>query len=84
MSKRLSSLIDQIYDKNSVVVEVGDDGFAVRPEADTTRRVEMLPHGAVQSVLQQEFAGGWEELWISNSSKFKDPSALHKQHSHVN
>ena len=66
LSERLSCLSEEVDDKDTVVVEVGDDGFAVGLEADATRRVKMLPHGDVQSVLHQELAGRGEKLLITD------------------
>ncbi len=36
-----------------MVVEVGDDGLVVGREADAPRRVEVLPHRALEAVLVQ-------------------------------
>ena len=62
LSKKLRTLEVRLDDEQSVVVEVGDDGLVVGGEANAARRVEVLPHGALEAVLVQEVAVRTKEL----------------------
>ena len=61
-SEILGGLEVALDDEEPVVVEVGDDDVVAGREADAPRRVEVLPHVALEAILGDEVPVRLEQL----------------------